>query len=42
MTTISVKRETTEKLNKLKIHRRESYEEVILRLIEEREKRGSK
>lgn len=34
-TTIQVETSTTDKLKELKIVRKESYEEVILRLIEE-------
>ena len=33
-TTILINKETTNKLNKLKIHPRQSYEEVIVRLLE--------
>jgi len=33
-TTIAISKETKEKLDRLKVHRREPYEDVIKRLIE--------
>jgi predicted CopG family antitoxin len=39
MTTIKISRKTKEKLDKLKIHPRETYEQVILRLIEKEVKK---
>ena len=33
-TTIAISKETKEKLDRLKIHPRQSYEEVILKLLE--------
>lgn len=42
MTTISVSKELKEKLKELKIHPRETYEEVIWRLIREVERSHGK
>jgi len=36
ITTIKLKKETVELLSKLKIHPRQSYEEVILELVKKR------
>jgi len=41
-TTIQVEKTTTEKLKKLKITKRESYEEIILRLINAINKKNKK
>ena len=40
VTTIRVREETKKRLDELKIHRREPYEEVILRLIKKIKKEG--
>ena|SRR3989344_3320648 len=42
ITTIKLHKNTVELLNKLKIHPRQSYEEVILKLISENEKASKK
>ena len=38
MTTIAISEETKEKLNRLKVHPREPYEDVIKKLIEKCER----
>lgn len=38
ITTIKLSKETVNKLNKLKIHPRQSYEEVIIKLLEKDKK----
>jgi predicted CopG family antitoxin len=37
MTTMQISKETLSKLDKLKVHEREPYEDVIKRLLKERE-----
>ena len=39
-TTIKLKKSTAELLNKLKIHPRQPYEEVIFELVKEEQKKG--
>ena len=41
-TTIQIKSKTLERLKKLKITKRESYDEIINRLIDENEIKGNK
>ena len=42
VTTIKISRDTVRALNQLKIHPRQSYEEVILELLKNKNKGGSR
>jgi len=42
ITTIKLSKETVDALTKLKIHPRQSYEEVILELLKEKQKKEGK
>ena len=42
ITTIKISKDVVEQLSDLKVHPRQSYEEVIIKLLEDYKKRGTK